>query len=111
MYNLETQQVAADVYHNHLEDAHCVLEDFNIAAHTESVNKMNLFWNQLHMAGGAKYIYSDVNYDEYSFQWLSSKGKKIIEELIEDAKKSKMTNALKTLKELRKILEEKNLIN
>lgn len=111
MYNLQTQQIASDIYHNHLEDAHIILEDFHIGARTESVNKMNILWNQLHMAGGAKYIYADAFQEGHSSEWLSSKGKNIIDELIEDAKKSKMNNALKTLKELRKILEEKNLIN
>ena len=111
MYNLESQQVAAECYHNHLEDAHAVLDDFNTNAHSESVNKLNMLWNQLHMASGAKYMYSGIHCDEYSSQWLGSKGKKIIDELIEDAQKAKMKNALKTLKELRKIMEEKNLIN
>ena len=111
MNNIETQLIAADIYHSYLEEAHGILEDFNIGAKPESLNKMNILWNQLHIAGGAKYIYADALYDDYSSQWLSSKGKMLIDELIEDAKKAKMHNALKTLKELRKILEEKNLIN
>ncbi len=109
--NITTQQIAADIYHSYLEEAHGVLEDFNIGARPESLNKMNILWNQLHMAGGAKYIYADALYDDFSSQWLSSKGKQLIDELIEDAKKSKMNKALKTLKELRQILEDKHLIN
>ena len=106
-----TKQIAADIYHNYLEDAHMVLEDFSRSAHTHSRNKMNILWNNLHMAGGAKYIYSSSGYNNHSSEWLGSKGKLVINELIDDAKKSKMPKALKTLKELRKILEEQHLIN
>ena len=106
-----TQEMAADIYHAHLDDAHMVLEDFSSHSRKESHNKMNLLWNKLHMASGAKYIYSEHGAENFSAEWLGSKGKHVIDELINDAKKSKMTNALKTLKELRKILEEKNLIN
>ena len=83
------QETAADVYHHYLEEAHQILEEFGLASHTESCNKMNILWNQLHMAGGAKYIYSDANFNNHSSEWLGSKGKHIIDELINDAKKSK----------------------
>ncbi len=111
MYNQETQQIAADVYHNYLDQAHVIIEDFNSSAHHDSINKMNILWGQLHMAGGARYMYGDEHMDEYSYQWLGKKGRKIIDELMKDAKKSNMKVALKNLKELRDILEEKNLIN
>ena len=103
--------IASDIYHGYLEDAHFVLEDFKVASHTESLNKMNILWGQLHSAGGAKYIYADPHSDLYSQEWLFEKGKHVIDELIEDAEKSNMSNTLKTLKEIRKIMEDKNLIN
>ena len=111
MYNHENKQVASDVYHNYLDNVHSVLEDFSVAAHYQSMDKMHILWNQLHIAGGAKYIYADIAHDEFTHQWLSKKGKKIIEELIVDARKSNMKGALQTLEDLQKILEEKRLIN
>jgi hypothetical protein len=111
MYNSEARQTAADVYHNYLEDAHCILDDFNRSSQTEAVNKMNIFWNQLRMASGARYIYSDSSHDEFSFDWLNSNGKNVIDGLITDAGNAKSGKALSNLKNLRKILEEKHLIN
>ena len=75
------------------------------------MNKMKHLWGQLHMAGGAKYVYGSADSDLDSQQWLMLRGKHVIDELIADAEKAKMKDSLKKLRELRKILEEKNLIN
>ena len=111
MYNLQSKQVAADVYHNYLDNVHNILEDFSGNAHYQSLDKMNVLWNQLHIASGAKYIYSDSNHSEFTHQWLETKGKIILNELINDAKKSKMKKSLKNLCELKGVLEECKIIH
>lgn len=111
MYNTSTQQNAADIFHNYLDEAHLVVDGFKTTMHIDSMNKMRHFWGNLHMASGARYIYADSDCDLTSQQWLMMKGKHVIDELIVDAEKGKMKDTLKKLRELRKILEDKNLIN
>ncbi len=111
MYNVHTQQIAADVFHNYLDEAHEVLDGFKTSMHLDSHNKMKQFWGQLHIASGARYIYAGADCDQNSQEWLHAEGGHIMDELIADAEKSKMKPTLTKLRELRKVLEEKHLIN